>query len=126
LGYDRIFCGKSDNWFGSSLASLQATGRNEDVTFGAVVELNDEELKLLDGFEVHPTVYKREEIEVYLRIANKWEAVATKAICYIKVDSKWTTEPHEEYLTACQMLLNETYQTGPETVLSIKGIDESK
>ena len=56
-GYERIFAGKSKGWGDSGVASIHPL--DGAITYGAVVELSDDELLQLDVFEGHPNTYKR-------------------------------------------------------------------
>ena len=59
-GFMRIFCGSAKSWGQSGVASLHQV--DGEVTYGAVVDISEEELSLLDGFEAHPKMYQRKPI----------------------------------------------------------------
>ena len=65
--FERVFAGASSEWGKSSVVSLFHTGTFRSCTFGAVVDLSDQELKHLDLLEECPSKFTR--ITVSARVA---------------------------------------------------------
>ena len=97
-GYSRVFCFDSKSWGGGGVASI-CPSSSQEMVCGALVCLNDEELKLLDSYERN---YRKEKISVVLQ-----ESKIVDAIAYVangKSAGQWTpsltVRPSEQYLTA--------------------------
>jgi hypothetical protein len=112
-GWQRIFCRKTERWGGA--AASMAPNKNA-VTHGAVVDLTDRELSLLDKYEKG---YSKNDIEVELFSDGQWTNKAT-AIVYISDNSAWLHPPSEQYLTAIHVMLREQFHIiSPSNVLEI-------
>ena len=104
-GYSRVFCFDSKSWGGGGVASI-CPSSSQDMVCGALVCLNDEELKLLDSYEKG---YRKEKISVVLQKSSK----IVDAIAYVAGHSaeQWTpslsVRPSEQYLTAIHLMLRE-------------------
>ena len=103
-GYTRIFCGSAVSWGQSGVASLHKL--EGSVTYGAVVDISEQELVLLDGFEGHPRMYQRHPIQVEI-FDKEW--IKMEVICYFKVAFEWKDHPKEQYLTAVHVMLNDQF-----------------
>ena len=98
-----------------------------------MVEISDEELGMLDGFEGHPYVYKREPVTVLASVKKGADITkdatleSIEVLAYIKVDFEYKVDPNPAYLTACQITLNEQFPKCPEAqTLAINVIKNGK
>ena len=62
-GYLRGFKGYTDRWKGS-VATFYKTENPNDTVLGTVVKMTPEQVKILDGYEGHPTFYERIDLSV--------------------------------------------------------------
>ena len=92
--YKLIFAGWSREWKGG-VASIKPF-KGEKV-IGAVYEVSDRDLRLLDKHEGYPTIYHRFNVTVWTETGESVEAVT-----YIKVDQSEETQPSEGYLAIIQ------------------------
>ena len=88
--YKLIFTGWSRKWHGG-VATIRAS-RDEKVS-GAVYEISDRCLRVLDQHEGYPAVYDRLNVMVF---GEDGEAV--EAVTYIKREQAEETQPSQEYL----------------------------
>ena len=89
-----IFTGWSRKWHGG-VASIKPL-RGEKVA-GAVYEISERDLRLLDKHEGYPNIYNRREVVVFPE-----EGEAVKAVAYIKVEQSEETKPSPEYVATIQ------------------------
>jgi gamma-glutamylcyclotransferase (GGCT)/AIG2-like uncharacterized protein YtfP len=85
-----IFTGWSREWHGGK-ASIKPH-KGEKVS-GAVYEVTEKDLKLLDKYEGYPDVYNRINVVVFTDAGD-----AIKATTYVKVQQSEATKPSQEYL----------------------------
>lgn len=107
--FRRIYCGYSTRWGGGPASIVRVPDHPDEVCYGTVVYLLDEELARLDRFEgidegndpfhAHPKVnlYRREWIHIVLKDSQE----QIHAIAYIHNDHTWGTYPSDAYLKAC-------------------------
>lgn len=88
--YKLIFAGWSRKWRGG-VASIKST-RDEKV-HGALYEISERDLGLLDEHEGYPVVYNRLKVLVITEDGD-----ALKAVTYIKREQSEETQPSEEYI----------------------------
>jgi gamma-glutamylcyclotransferase len=89
-----IFAGWSRKWRGG-VASIKPC-RGERV-IGAVYEISQACLRLLDEREGYPAVYDRKKVIVFTEFGDPVEAVA-----YVKAEQSEQTQPSREYLATIQ------------------------
>ena len=89
-----IFAGWSRKWRGG-VASIKPC-RGERV-IGAVYEISQACLRLLDEREGYPAVYDRKKVVVFTEFGDPVEAVA-----YVKAEQSEQTQPSREYLATIQ------------------------
>jgi gamma-glutamylcyclotransferase len=89
-----IFTGWSRSWHGG-VASIRPL-RGEKVA-GAVYEISDRDLRLLDKYEGYPTIYNRREVVVFTE-----DGEPIKAVTYIKIEQSEETKPSPEYIATIQ------------------------
>ena len=92
--YKLIFAGWSRKWKGG-VASIKPL-RGEKV-IGAIYELSDRDLRLLDRHEGYPAVYNRFNVTIWTETGEPVEAMT-----YVKVDQSEETQSSEEYLAIMQ------------------------
>jgi len=92
--YKLIFAGWSRKWHGG-VASIKPF-RGEKVT-GAIYEISERDLRLLDKHEGYPATYNRIDI-----VAFNEDGEPVKAVTYIKVEQSEETKPSREYLAIIQ------------------------
>lgn len=92
--YRLIFAGWSRKWHGGTASIKPFQG--EKVT-GAVYDISERDLRLLDKHEDCPAVYNHLNVMV---ITENGEA--TKAVTYIKREQSEETQPSREYLAIIQ------------------------
>lgn len=92
--YKLIFTGWSRQRQGG-VASIKPV-RGEKV-IGAVYEISDRDLRLLDKHEGYPTTYNRLKVTVWTETGEPVEAVT-----YIKIEQSQETQPSQEYLAVIQ------------------------
>lgn len=92
--YKLIFTGWSRQRQGG-VASIKPV-RGEKV-IGAVYEISDRDLRLLDKHEGYPTTYNRMKVTVWTETGEPVEAVT-----YIKIEQSEETQPSREYLAVIQ------------------------
>jgi cation transport regulator ChaC len=92
--YKLIFTGWSRQQQGG-VASIKPF-RGEKVV-GAVYEISDKDLRLLDKYEGYPATCNHLNITVWTETGD-----AVEAITYIKVEQSEETRPSREYLAAIQ------------------------
>ena len=83
-GYSRVFCFDSKSWGGGGVASI-CPSSSQEMVCGALVCLNDEELKLLDSYERN---YRKEKISVVLQESGK----IVDAIAALLMEECWTVD----------------------------------
>ena len=89
-----IFTGWSRSWHGG-VASIRPL-RGEKVA-GAVYEISDRDLRLLDKYEGYPAIYNRREVVVFTE-----DGEPTKVVTYIKIEQSEETKPSPEYIATIQ------------------------
>ena len=92
--YKLIFTGWSRQWRGG-VASIKPL-KGEKV-IGAVYEISETDLKLLDKHEGYPTAYNHLNVTVWTDSGDPAEAIT-----YIKVEQSEETQPSREYLAVIQ------------------------
>ncbi len=92
--YKLIFAGWSRKWHGG-VASIKPF-RGERV-IGAVYEISERDLRLLDGYEGYPTTYNRLTVTVITEDGERVEAIT-----YIKREQSEETQLSREYLAVIQ------------------------
>ena len=92
--YKLIFTGWSRQWRGG-VASIKPL-RGEKV-IGAVYEISETELKLLDKYEDYPSAYNRMNVTVWTDAGDPIEAIT-----YIKFEQSQEAKPSREYLAIIQ------------------------
>jgi gamma-glutamylcyclotransferase len=92
--YKLIFAGWSRKWHGG-VASIKPL-RGEKV-IGAIYEISDRDLRLLDKHEGYPAIYNRIDI-----VAFTEDGEPVKAVTYIKVEQSEETKPSREYVATIQ------------------------
>ena len=92
--YRLIFTGWSRQQQGG-VASIKPL-RGEKVV-GAVYEISDRDLRLLDKYEGYPATYNHLNITVWTETGDPVEAIT-----YIKVEQSEETRPSREYLAIIQ------------------------
>jgi gamma-glutamylcyclotransferase (GGCT)/AIG2-like uncharacterized protein YtfP len=88
--YKLIFAGWRRKWRGG-VATIKPC-RDEKV-YGAVYEISERCLRVLDGHEEHPAVYDRFNVLVI-----KEDGEAVKAVTYIRREQSEETKPSQEYV----------------------------
>ena len=125
-----MFAGSSPDWGKSGVASLHHTGTFRSCTFGSVVELDLHELKCLDILEGYPNTYRRVTLSVRvalepnIHIMDDHKLESVDVYVYIKNDMEYLRKPTPWYLAACQMMLNEMYNSAVQQKLSIKAVED--
>jgi gamma-glutamylcyclotransferase len=89
-----IFTGWSRSWHGG-VASIRPL-RGEKVV-GAVYEISDRDLRLLDKYEGYPAIHNRREVVVFSE-----DGEPIKAVAYIKIEQSEETRPSPEYIATIQ------------------------
>jgi len=89
-----IFTGWSRSWHGG-VASIRPL-RGEKVA-GAVYEISERDLRLLDKYEGYPNIYNRREVVVFSE-----DGEPIKAVTYIKIEQSEETKPSPEYIATIQ------------------------
>jgi len=89
-----IFTGWSRSWHGG-VASIRPL-RGEKVA-GAVYEISDRDLRLLDKYEGYPAIYNRREVVVFTE-----DGEPIKVVTYIKIEQSEETKPSPEYIATIQ------------------------
>lgn len=92
--YKLIFTGWSRQWRGGT-ASIKAA-RGEKV-FGAVYEVSEKDLRLLDKYEGYPATYNRVKVLVFDE-----DGTAVETFTYVKTGQTEETTPSPDYLTIVQ------------------------
>ena len=89
-----IFAGWSRKWHGGTASIKPLQGEK---VIGAVYEISERDLRLLDKCEAYPTVYGRLNVVVITEDGDPVEAVT-----YIKREQSEETQPSREYLAVIQ------------------------
>jgi len=89
-----IFTGWSRKWHGG-VASIKPL-RGEKV-IGAVYEISERDLRLLDKHEGYPNIYNRREVVVFPE-----DGESIKAVTYVRVEQSEETKPSPEYVATIQ------------------------
>jgi gamma-glutamylcyclotransferase len=89
-----IFTGWSRSWHGG-VASIRPL-RGEKVA-GAVYEISERDLRLLDKYEGYPNIYNRREVVVFSE-----DGEPIKAVTYFKIEQSEETQPSPEYIATIQ------------------------
>lgn len=92
--YKLIFAGWSRKWRGGGATIRQSRG---DVVAGALYEITESQLRLLDKYEDYPTTYDHLKVKVVTEDGDFVEAVT-----YIRRDQTSETRPSAEYLAIIQ------------------------
>jgi cation transport regulator ChaC len=92
--YKLIFAGWSRKWRGG-VASIKPF-RGEKV-IGAIYEISERDLRLLDKHEGYPATYNRIDI-----VAFNEDGEPVKAVTYIKVEQSEEIKPSREYVAIIQ------------------------
>jgi gamma-glutamylcyclotransferase len=88
--YKLIFVGWSRKWRGG-IATIR--GSKGDVVIGALYDISDRGLRLLDKYEDYPAGYDHLDVKVVTEDGDYVEAVT-----YIRIDQAEETRPSPEYL----------------------------
>jgi len=92
--YKLIFTGWARRWRGG-VASIKPL-RGEKV-IGALYEISDRDLRLLDKYEGYPTIYNRMDVVVFTEDGDP-----VKAVTYVKAEQSEETRPSREYVAIIQ------------------------
>jgi len=92
--YKLIFTGWSRKWHGGVASIKPFRG---DKVIGAIYEISERDLRLLDRYEGYPNIYNRREVVVFPE-----DVEAVKAVTYIKVEQSEETKPSPEYVATIQ------------------------
>ena len=92
--YKLIFAGWSRKWRGGTASIKPFQGEK---VIGAVYEISERDLRLLDKHEGYPTVHNHLNVLVITE-----DGEATKAVTYIKREQSEETQPSREYLAVIQ------------------------
>ncbi len=92
--YKLIFAGWSRKWRGG-MASIKPF-QGEKVP-GAVYEISERDLRLLDKYEDCPAIYNHINVMVITE-----DGEATKAVTYIRREQSEETQPSREYMAVIQ------------------------
>ncbi len=92
--YKLIFAGWSRKWHGG-VASIKPS-RGEKVT-GAVYEVSDKDITLLDSYEDYPHTYNRINVVVFTE-----QDEPVRVTTYIRVKQAEETKPSPEYVATIQ------------------------
>ena len=92
--YKLIFAGWSRKWRGGTASIKPFQGEK---VVGAVYEISERDLRLLDRHEGYPTVHNRLNVLVITE-----DGKAIKAVTYIKREQSEETQPSREYLAVIQ------------------------
>jgi gamma-glutamylcyclotransferase len=92
--YKLIFAGWSRKWRGG-VASIKPL-RGEKVV-GAIYEISDRDLRLLDKHQGYPSIYNRTEVLVFTEDGDP-----VKAVTYVKAEQSEETRPSREYVAIIQ------------------------
>jgi cation transport regulator ChaC len=98
-GYKRIFCGYSKRWKGGVASIIK---KRYIRTYGIIVYLNEEELKILDGYEQN---YSKIHLECIM--LNNEELQKIECIAYQADNHEWINYPSQQYLVAIKIMLDE-------------------
>ncbi len=90
LNYKLIFAGWSRKWHGG-VASIKPF--RDGRVIGAVYEISEKDLRVLDKHEGYPTVYDRRNVVVITK-----DGVPVEAVTYIKREQSEETQPSQQYL----------------------------
>ena len=88
--YKLIFTGWLRKWHGGVASIKPFRG---DRVIGAIYEISERDLRLLDKHEGYPAIYNRINIVTFTEDGNPVEAVT-----YVKVEQSEETKPSLEYL----------------------------
>lgn len=88
--YTLIFAGWRRKWRGG-IATIKPC--RDDKVYGAVYEISERCLRVLDEHEDYPAIYDRFNVLVF-----KEDGEAVEAITYIKREQSEETQPSQEYL----------------------------
>ena len=102
-GYKRIFCGYSKRWKGGVASIIK---KRYIRTYGIIVYLSKEELKILDSYEQN---YSKINIEcaVLSHDNDKEEVKIIECIAYQSDNHEWINYPSQQYLVAIKIMLDE-------------------
>ena len=124
----RIFCGASKNWEGGGVASIVPMPGWE--VKGNIVQLSDEELRLLDRFEgasrqdpydaTPAKGYHRQDVHVLCEIDRQIQTI--DAVLYVKNNPHWIRLPSNAYLAACQKNIDVFWPTERVEVRDWRGL----
>jgi gamma-glutamylcyclotransferase len=92
--YKLVFTGWSRKWRGGTATLRSSTG---DVVVGAIYEVSESDLRVLDRQEGIPGTYSRLKVKVVTEDEDFVEAVT-----HIRIDQAEETRPSAEYLTVVQ------------------------
>jgi gamma-glutamylcyclotransferase len=92
--YKLVFTGWSRKWRGGTATLRSSTG---DVVVGAIYEVSQSDLRVLDRQEGIPGTYSRLKVKVVTEDEDFVEAVT-----HIRIDQAEETRPSAEYLTVVQ------------------------
>jgi gamma-glutamylcyclotransferase len=88
--YKLVFAGWSRKWRGGYATIRQSTG---NVVAGALYEISEQDLRLLDRYEDYPLTYDHLKVKVVTEDGDFVEAVT-----HIRTDQSEETNPSPEYL----------------------------
>ncbi len=92
--YKLVFWGWSRQWRGGVATIKSSRG---DKALGAIYEISERDLRLLDKYEGYPSNYNRLKVNVFDEDGNPVEAIT-----YIKAGPLEETTPSSEYLAIMQ------------------------
>ena len=92
--HELIFTGWSRQWRGGIASIKLHRGARVE---GAIYEISERCLRILDKYEGYPTTYTRKNIIVFTGLGDPVEAIT-----YVKIEQSEQTEPSREYLATIQ------------------------
>ena len=103
-GYKRIFCGYSKRWKGGVASIIK---KKYIRTYGIIVYLSKEELKILDGYEQNYTKINIECAVLNHNNDNNKVLQIIECIAYQSDNHEWINYPSQQYLVAIKIMLDE-------------------
>ena len=113
-GYKRIFCGYSKRWKGGVASIIK---KRYIRTYGIIVFLSKDELKILDGYEQN---YSKIQIECNILnndndnnkdlescTSSEFLVQTIECIAYQSDNHEWINYPSQQYLVAIKIMLDE-------------------
>jgi cation transport regulator ChaC len=112
-GWARVFRGSSRTWGGAGVASL--VRKPGTVTYGLVVPVTEEDLRVLDRYEGVPRSYRRKKIAV--EVGGEPE----RAVAYIATSRRFNP-PSREYLKAVARTISTHWRSSDGSPVVVEDI----